>query len=82
VTVNLTQIFWNSQFRTRIDLQQTPQSIYQEGTARPKYVVPKTKKQKEFLEKNRPYTYKQFCKYESVKMAEPLVVKKVSDKVN
>ncbi|XP_050312085.1 uncharacterized protein LOC126747459 isoform X2 [Anthonomus grandis grandis] len=65
---------------TRIDLQHVPSSLYVEGQPRPKFIVPKTKKQREFFERNRANTYKRFCKYRTVKMATPIPSKKVTTK--
>uniref|UniRef100_A0AAR5Q8U4 Uncharacterized protein n=1 Tax=Dendroctonus ponderosae TaxID=77166 RepID=A0AAR5Q8U4_DENPD len=63
---------------TRIDLQYVPQSAYEEGQPRPKFIVPKTRKQRQFIENNRANTYKKFCKYRVVKMADPIPSKKLS----
>ncbi|CAG9770182.1 unnamed protein product [Ceutorhynchus assimilis] len=63
---------------TRIDLQYIAQTVLEDDQPRPKYIVPKTRKQKEQMEKNRGNTSKKFCKYESVKMADPIPGKKLS----
>ncbi|KAF7285882.1 hypothetical protein GWI33_009360 [Rhynchophorus ferrugineus] len=65
---------------TRIDLQHTPYPKDEKPQPTPKYVVPKTKKQKRLMEQNRPYTYKKFCKYGTTSMAEPIPSKKVNAK--
>lgn len=62
-------------------MQYQAQSIIEEGQPRPKYVVQKTKNQKEFFEKNRSYTYKKFCKKKTTKMADPVPSKKLSMEV-
>ncbi|KAL1502117.1 hypothetical protein ABEB36_007309 [Hypothenemus hampei] len=63
---------------TRIGLHYVPESLYVEGQSRPKYVVSKTKKQKQLFEKNRAYTSKKFCKYRTIKIPNPILMNKMS----
>ncbi|XP_060534310.1 uncharacterized protein LOC132706790 [Cylas formicarius] len=58
---------------TRIDLQ----DVAQLEKPRSRYVVPVTEKQKRLLEKNRKNTYKKFCRYETIVVADPVTSKKL-----
>ncbi|CAH1118613.1 unnamed protein product [Phaedon cochleariae] len=65
----------------RIDLKFVDDGTYKEGEPRSKYVVPRTKRQQRYYEKNRANTAKKFCKYSSSKVPKPQPDRKMDLKI-